>query len=209
MKNYIIGLHGLPRVGKTTMMDFLIEREGYAGINFSDKLYAEVAEAFNVTVEQLKTHVWKTEPQADLAIMRCSKSEFCVLMAKAEHNPREPRTTRWILQQWGTEYRRAQDPDYWLPPVEEFIAAHPDRPIVIGDVRFDNEAKVGLMSVLRDERDGNFVIEVTNKRAPESNGHDSDIRISDYLITHIVANDGTRDEFYQAVKKILESPWSC
>jgi len=52
---------------------------------------------------------------------------------------------RWLLQWWGTSYRRAQDPNYWvtafftksrlfLPPVK-------NRFILIDDVRFPNEVE--------------------------------------------------------------------
>ena len=48
---------------------------------------------------------------------------------------------RWILQHYGTEYRRAQDPDYWVNKVEETIwGFHGEQIVVVTDVRFANEA---------------------------------------------------------------------
>ena len=49
---------------------------------------------------------------------------------------------RWILQQYGTNYRRAQDPDYWVKKgmaVAEMYEAE-GRLAVFDDVRFPNEA---------------------------------------------------------------------
>ncbi len=49
---------------------------------------------------------------------------------------------RPVLQIWGTEFRRAQDPDYWVAQADQKISRHRsriDRPIVFNDVRFQNE----------------------------------------------------------------------
>jgi len=49
---------------------------------------------------------------------------------------------RWILQQWGTEFRRAQHPDYWVNYTMQYIdeRAQDDDLWCITDVRFQNEA---------------------------------------------------------------------
>ena len=49
---------------------------------------------------------------------------------------------RPVLQIWGTEFRRGQDPDYWTDQAAHKINRHQsriDRPIVFNDVRFQNE----------------------------------------------------------------------
>lgn len=50
---------------------------------------------------------------------------------------------RWLLQQWGTEYRRSQDPDYWVLYGLEYMDKHAqDGDLwVVTDVRFANEAE--------------------------------------------------------------------
>lgn len=49
----------------------------------------------------------------------------------------KPRT---FLQWWGTNYRRAQDPDYWVKRMAEVLDKAPPEVGLITDVRFPNEA---------------------------------------------------------------------
>lgn len=46
---------------------------------------------------------------------------------------------RTLLQWWGTEYRRAQDPDYWVKKTMARIAEENPEVALISDVRFHNE----------------------------------------------------------------------
>lgn len=48
---------------------------------------------------------------------------------------------RTLLQWWGTEYRRAQDPNYWVQKTMEMIAQDAPDVALICDVRFPNEAE--------------------------------------------------------------------
>lgn len=56
---------------------------------------------------------------------------------------RAPRSPRWVLQLWGTEYRRRSRfgyDSYWLDRVAELVKDNPESRFVITDVRFTNEA---------------------------------------------------------------------
>jgi LmbE family N-acetylglucosaminyl deacetylase len=47
---------------------------------------------------------------------------------------------RLILQWWGTDYRRKQDPDYWVKKLMAKLDAWQPDAVLITDVRFPNEA---------------------------------------------------------------------
>lgn len=49
----------------------------------------------------------------------------------------KPRT---LLQWWGTDYRRKQDPDYWVKRLQETLEREQPEVALITDVRFPNEA---------------------------------------------------------------------
>ena len=68
---------------------------------------------------------------------------------------------RMILQWWGTEFRRSQDPDYWVKYVHckiHHLRSLNSNNIVVSDVRFPNEANLiknlGGM-IWKTERPGN------------------------------------------------------
>jgi hypothetical protein len=46
---------------------------------------------------------------------------------------------RLLQQWWGTEYRRAQDPNYWVNKLRDIIEAEKPAVALISDLRFPNE----------------------------------------------------------------------
>ncbi|MBT9176610.1 MAG: hypothetical protein DDT20_00930 [Firmicutes bacterium] len=112
----ILGLAGAAGVGKDTVADYLVERYGFVKFAFSDALYAEVQQAYNLPDQALlRDRATKAFPQRRLDLTRCEDHAFfelsvLKLCALGTYYP----SPRQILQWWGTDYRRAQDPDYWV-----------------------------------------------------------------------------------------------
>lgn len=143
----LIGLTGANCAGKDTaacMLAGLIKSYNHlpAVVGFADALYEEVAEAFGVTVERLKHRNSKEVPTWELRIVECKDEGFCNHFEMEMW--REHRSPRQILQWWGTEYRRTQQPNYWVQRLQDKVhklqttgVSH----IIVTDVRFADEAE--------------------------------------------------------------------
>lgn len=148
----IIGLTGLAGAGKDTVADTLVTHAGFVKIAFAKALRLEVAGAFRLGGHEhiLSERINKERPQALLALCQCQDPAFVALVSRIEDTPshyefmRRFRTPRQIMQLWGTEYRRAQQPNYWSTKVAMHVAAGISDGVdrwVITDCRFDNEAQ--------------------------------------------------------------------
>jgi hypothetical protein len=100
-------------------------------------------------------------------------------------------TVRRILQWWGTEYRRAQNPDYWTQAWENKLQdfdlerTH----ILVDDVRFRNE-----LDVIK-KNDGLFV-KIERAGFDGANDHSSENSLDDFDQWDIVIpNDGSLEQF--------------
>ena len=67
---------------------------------------------------------------------------------------------RPLLQWWGTDYRRAKDPDYWVRLLRKTLDVQGPDVALIADVRFPNEADAI-------HEWGGYVVQVTRKGAPD------------------------------------------
>ena len=157
----LIGLAGSAGSGKDTVADYLVAQHGFTKFSFSDALYREVSEAFSIPIDELKHRDGKELPHPKLVEAYCKDPEFAKLMrAEADYRyvhdaapiQQSARwvsySPRWVLQHWGTEYRRAQDPDYWLKAASLWVQAWLDvtkddgqehAGLVNASVRFPNE----------------------------------------------------------------------
>ena len=146
----IIGLTGPAGSGKDTVADLLVTHAGFHKMAFADALRAEVCDAFNIHPVQLAWRETKEHPMSCLALAKCADQVFIdsiVEMHWATHtliDPNAPRSPRQIMQWWGTDYRRKQQPEYWISQAAKrlhgLLQSHHTQRIVITDLRFDNEA---------------------------------------------------------------------
>jgi hypothetical protein len=144
----VVGLIGVKGAGKDTAAATLINEFGFQRVAFADALYREVAEAFGVTVEFLGNRDTKELPQDELKLLNCTVDGFVATaldIARDEGldlDVRTPLSPRWVLQLWGTEFRRIREghDSYWLDRVNDIIRANPTINFVVTDVRFINEA---------------------------------------------------------------------
>jgi hypothetical protein len=151
----LIGLAGSAGVGKDEVADYLVKEHNFIKFSFSDLLYSEVSDAFGISMTELKDRDSKEKPSPWIKVESCSNPEFRALMiAFCGRNGVDYDTTefspRWVLQQWGTEYRRAQNANYWIDAARVWLRnmteALNDTPLhgmfagfVNTSVRFPNE----------------------------------------------------------------------
>lgn len=150
----ILGLAGEPGCGKNTIADYLTERYGFVQFAFSDALYREVAEAYGLENEDLlRDRGTKDMPLDRLCLAECSNEGFRTIALDQRIDGYcltsvTPLSPRQVLQWWGTEYRRAQDENYWIQKAKNLIvglralAPYPEHKMqffVETGTRFENE----------------------------------------------------------------------
>lgn len=208
----IVGLTGLPRVGKDTLANMLVARHGFTRVAYATRLYAEVAEAFGVTVEQLASDEWKHVPQAALALDRCIDGNFLNALfvegyrsiPRMEYSTDAPRTSRQVLQWWGTEYRRRQNANYWVYRLREQLAELYQagcKAAVISDARAyltvdgrPNYNEFEMPDNFAFDHGGSFRLFEITKPGAVSNGHSSDTRFAPHMVYATLHNDRTPEE---------------
>jgi hypothetical protein len=145
----LLGLTGRAEAGKDTVADLLVTHAGFCKLAFADALRAEIAEAYGIDVRMLTQRETKESPMAALALARCGDTGFVGAVLKHTVLPvaeamASARSPRQIMQLWGTEYRRAQDPDYWVKKLTTRVRYYAQSSLcdlfVVTDVRFANEA---------------------------------------------------------------------
>jgi len=110
---------------------------------------------------------------------------------------------RRLLQWWGTDFRRAEDPDYWVNMTERYALKQEPRIPVFTDVRFPNEA-----DMIR--RNGGLIVrvqappEVREKRlgmVPPSHASETEM---DYYDVDMHVTSTVENEAYEGqVRRIL------
>ncbi|MDH3997836.1 MAG: hypothetical protein OET90_03255 [Desulfuromonadales bacterium] len=110
-------------------------------------------------------------------------------------------TVRLILQWWGTEYRRASDPDYWVKAWERKIKQYDLERchVLVDDIRFVNE-----LTLVR--RLGGKLVKVERPGFNGANNHASETSLDDFdQWDQILCNDGTLEQFEEMVSALPDA----
>lgn len=175
----LVALCGAAGAGKDTTADLLPARK----LAFADALYQEVAQAWGVSVDQLKHREAKEVKVSRYALAKCQDQGFLTFFRKksigAPHSPRE------ILQWWG-DYKRAYDADYFVKKAEAAMlqASRNGADVVFTDARFANE-----VAMVRSCGGQLWQIQRPDVQAGGT-GHESDNDGSQFGPERIIPNDG-------------------
>ncbi len=123
--------------------------------------------------------------------------------------PTDAHTPRQILQWWGSEYRRAQNPQYWLERMLDTITryrqsvAYPEQKpqlFVVPDTRFENE-----VALVHDKRwDGN-VWHIRRSAVQSTDTHQSAIPLPVLEGERELYNNSTVDKLHQGIDLLLST----
>ncbi|MFN2355786.1 MAG: hypothetical protein ABR512_14855 [Desulfopila sp.] len=133
------------------------------------------------------------------AMAHCPKWPYFVSEnRKIQNRPGQTAVSvRRILQWWGTEYRRDQDPDYWTRAwgrkIEQLDLAHLH--VLVDDVRFMNE-----LQVIKEH--GGLIVKIERPGFDGANNHASETSLDAYRgWDSVLLNEGTLDEFEAKIEQ--------
>lgn len=168
-----IGLTGKKGAGKTEAAKYLASK-GFVRLNFKDALIGEIISNFKPLLDDFCVH-----HNTDIAGLFQTK----------------PMMMRHLMQCYGTEVRRGDDPQYWVNQYEKVLDATVDT--VTDDVRFKNEAGAVW-------RAGGKVIRIVRKGQESTDTHISEKEMDEIEpdIT-IEVPDGDLETMYRKLDLVL------
>lgn len=203
----LVALTGLHGAGKDTVADALPARK----LAFADVLYREVARSYSLDgIEVIKRRETKEVARGEFRVNASEDTDFvcfclntfaslntsCALSAVAWVEI--PRSPRQILQWWG-DYRRAQDPDYFVKAVQHRLyGASIYSDVVITDCRFPNEARMVRQL-------GGQVWQVVRPgHEPPRTGHASETTGDEFAPDVVIRNAGSLEDLRAVALKEWE-----
>jgi len=180
----IILINGLPRAGKDTVADFLVNNFNFTKMSFAETMKVILAKTFGISVEYLE--VLKNDTVNNTLFL----------------NEKPFINFRQILQNFGNEgIKPVFGESVWADLLYKKVKEHPNDFIVVPDFRFLVEYKpsdeYNIITVL-----------IKDKRKLPLSGHASDVELyqHNFKFDYTIINDGTLDELYQKVTKFMTIP---
>lgn len=213
----LLGLAGHAASGKDTVADYLVSHYGFVKFSFGDGVRRQLAAAYGIKDDSCLTdRRYKETPVEALALENCTDPRFVqVARAKISHeNPDTffdldtfPLSPRWLQQTWGSEYRRASDPDYWIKRADDWMydvcqsVPYPElRPNFVNtSVRFENERE------WIESFDCGNVWHLHRDTAAPVHAHESETPLLVLPGERQIWNNGSIDHLCQAVDLLLST----
>ncbi len=175
----LIGLVAKKGSGKDCMGDYLIENFNFNKTHFADPLKEGLRHIFDLNDEQL---YGKDKETID---------------------PRWKKTPRQLFQIFGTDIMRnimspllGLEDTLWVYRFEVWYERNKEKNIACCDVRFINEA-----NAIKDL--GGILIRI-DRNTQDNDYHISEQLIKDIPVDYVLENNGTKEEFYEKIKLLME-----
>ena len=139
----LIGLTGHAGAGKDSAAAVLCAG-GWHSIAFADALRLEVTAAWGIDQRLLTDRKHKDFPALDLCAGGAANTSWLRWVSVNAISLIEPRSPRWVMQQWGS-FRRHADPLHWVRAVAYWVCyqrQHGCDRLVVTDVRLANEVTI-------------------------------------------------------------------
>lgn len=201
----IIGFAGAIAAGKTTAANHLVKTAGAVKLSFADAVKREAADFLHdMGVEFRPENLWGTQDEKDEKFFMSIHS-WCVcapmeLFTPAKELLDQTRmgyvglTFRQLLQLWGTDYRREQDPDYWVHRLWETL---PESGLItIDDVRFPNEVQM-----VRDV--GGSLVKIVRPDLETGSAHASETALDRFANWDAVIENRLDESFFRLVEVLV------
>ncbi len=175
----LIGLSGLPRVGKDTIADYLEERYGFSTTAFALPLKAATQALFDLPPSVAFSDTVKDVP-----------------LKQWGHSPRE------LWCDVADALKEHFGPDFFVSLTETKIRGwlNAGEDVVVSDVRYEGEA-----TMIRNL--GGVVVHVTREEAPKLAGriaaHSSNLGIRQHVGDLFIKNDGNLDDLMDSVDDLM------
>lgn len=132
----IIGLSGKIGCGKTELSKNIMSIMDSERIALGDVLKKEVADIFGVSVD-----LFYSQKGKEKIVMAIFPEGDFYSQIKGGTVPKAM-TARELLQWWGTDIRRHQDPAYWIKKMDSVLIQKRHSNVIIDDIRFPEEANL-------------------------------------------------------------------
>lgn len=223
----IISFSGTLGAGKDTAADECLTMAAQEGLvarkfSFASNVYAQIAQAFGVSISALQDRRTKETPVDWLCLDRCENKDYVSVALPLISRWREaegkdpismdsPVSPREVLRSWGTEFRRESKfghESYWVDLVEQMLHENPQVDLwLCSDCRMDNE------KALLDSQGAVFV-RINATHLPENDAdfehkHASDSKWRKWDFAHTVLYDfGNRQAFRSTLQAISDEALS-
>lgn len=192
MKHALVALHGAPGAGKDTIALHLSTMAGARLFAFADSLYSTLAGALGVHESMLRDRKNKETPTDRLSIINVEDKDYRYFLAyQLLEDIYTPRTSRYHLQKYGTEFMRHLDiPSVWVEETCKAIFAVPSAtPVVVSDVRAykDRDEVAGLRALCTATGRQLYVIRIVRDGAAPGD-HESDASLPNHLVDYTIHN---------------------